>query len=107
MGDDAMGGSIVSERVAWYTCCTEGGADMRRTAAKLRNGKLVIPKTLTGGIELVILTRDLYEREVRHGKGIADALHVIAEGERAYREGRTLKASSLEEALKLHGKRSS
>ena len=57
-------------------------------------------------MELVILTRDVYEREVTRSKEITDALQAIAEGERAHREGRTLKAASLEEALKLHAKRS-
>ena len=73
---------------------------------KLLNGlRIVIPKQLTGGAELIVLSRETYEREVRRGKAIADALQIIAEGERAYREGRTLKASSLEEALRLHAKR--
>lgn len=80
---------------------------MRRATRTARNGvKIVIPKALTHGMELIILSRETYEREVRRGKEIADALQVIAEGERAYREGRTLKAASLEEALKLHAKRS-
>ena len=78
---------------------------MRRTASKTKNG-VVIPKTFTRGMELVILTREVYEREVTRNQEIADALHAIAEGERAHREGRTLKAASLEEALKLHAKRS-
>ena len=67
---------------------------------------MMIPKTFTHGMELVILTREVYEREVKRSQEIADALQAIAEGERAYRERRTLKASSLEEALKLHAKRS-
>ena len=80
---------------------------MRRVVAKLRNGvRVVIPKALTHGMELVVMTREEYEREVRRSKEIAHALQRIAEGERAHREGRTLKASSLEEALKLHAKRS-
>ncbi len=80
---------------------------MRRVATKGRNGRrVVIPKTLTRGSELVVLTREAYEQEVQRGREIVDVLHAIAEGERAYREGRTLKASSLEEALKLHAKRS-
>jgi len=53
-----------------------------------------------------VLTREEYEREVLHSREVAQALRVIAEGEREYREGRILKASSLEEALKLHAKRS-
>ncbi len=80
---------------------------MRRTITKLRNGsRLVIPKALTHGMELIVLTRETYEREVKRGKEIAHALQVIAEGERAHREGRTVHASSFEEALKLHAKRS-
>ena len=80
---------------------------MRRATQKAGNGvKIVIPKTLTHGMELIILSRETYEREVRRGKEIATALQVIAEGERAYRQGRAVKASSLDEALKLHAKRS-
>lgn len=80
---------------------------MRRTIPKARNGvRIVIPKALTHGMELIILSRDTYEREVRRGKEIAWTLQIIAEGERAYREERTLKAASLAEALKLHDKRS-
>lgn len=80
---------------------------MRRTALKPRNGvRVVIPKTMTHGSELIILTRETYEREIRRGREVATALQKIAEGEQAYREGRTLQASSLEEALKLHAKRS-
>ena len=80
---------------------------MRRMLIKANNGsRMVIPKTFTHGMELVILTREVYEREVKRNKVIGDALQAIAEGERAHREGRTLKASSLEEALKLHAKRS-
>jgi len=78
---------------------------MRQTASKRKNS-VVIPKTFTRGMELVILTREVYEREVTRSKEIADALQAIAEGERAHREGRTLKAASLDEALKLHARRS-
>ena len=85
----------------------KGTMKLRRATSKSGNGvRMVIPKTLTRGRELVVLTRETYEREVKRGRQIADALQAIAEGERAYREGRTLKASSLEEALKLHAKRS-
>lgn len=80
---------------------------MRRAIVKSRNGsRLVIPKALTHGMELIVLTRETYEREVKRGKAIADALQAIVEGERAHRKGRTVSASSLEEALKLHAKRS-
>lgn len=80
---------------------------MRRAAPKWRPGKrIVIPRALTLGAELVVLTREAYEQEILRGKEIADTLRIIAEGERAYREGRALKASSLEEALKLHAKHS-
>lgn len=68
--------------------------------------RMLIPKAFTHGMELVILPRAVYEREVQRGKEVAEALQMIAEGERAYRTRRTLKASSLEEALKLHAKRS-
>lgn len=80
---------------------------MRQIASKSPHGRrFVIPKALTGGMDLIILTRDVYEREVRQGREIANALQLIAEGERAHREGRTLKASSLQKALALHAKRS-
>lgn len=66
---------------------------------------LTVPKRLTHGEELVVLRKDEYERLLRRTEGIADALKIIAEGERAYREGRTVKASSLKEALRLYAKR--
>lgn len=66
---------------------------------------LTIPKRITHGEELVLLRKDEYERLIRLNEGIAHALKVIAEGEMAYREGRTIKASSLKEALKIYAKR--
>jgi phage pi2 protein 07 len=67
---------------------------------------ITIPKRITHGEELVLLRKDEYERLIRHKKEIVHALRVIAEGEKAYREGRTIKASSLKEALKIYAKRS-
>ena len=67
---------------------------------------LTIPKRITHGEELVLLRKDEYERLVRHKEEVANALRIIAEGEKAYREGRTIKAFSLKEALKIHAKRS-
>ncbi|MBI3302406.1 MAG: hypothetical protein HYZ72_10080, partial [Deltaproteobacteria bacterium] len=70
---------------------------MRRGVSKTRNGSIVsIPRAITHGRELVVLTRKEYERAVGRTQEVVEALHMIAEGERAYREGRTLKASSLE-----------
>lgn len=77
---------------------------MHRAMARHR-GVVSIPRTLTHGRELVVLTREEYEKEVLRSREIAEALRIVAEGEREYREGRTLKASSLEEALRLHAKR--
>lgn len=67
---------------------------------------LIIPKRITHGEELVLLRKDEYERLIHHKEEIAYALRVIAEGEKAYREGRTIKAASLKEALKIYAKRS-
>ncbi len=66
---------------------------------------LTIPKRMTRGEELVVLRRDEYEHLIRHAEETAEALRVIAEGEKAFREGRTIKASSLKEALKIYAKR--
>jgi diadenosine tetraphosphate (Ap4A) HIT family hydrolase len=66
---------------------------------------LTVPKRLTHGEELVVLRKDEYERLLRQTEEMCDALKIIAEGEQAYREGRTIKASSLKEALRLYGKR--
>lgn len=66
---------------------------------------LTIPKQMTHGEELVVLRRDEYEQLIRHTEETAEALRVIAEGEKAFREGRTIKASSLKEALKIYAKR--
>ena len=80
---------------------------MSRGTASPRYGSVIaIPRALTHGKELVVLTREAYERDVRHTKEIVEALQIVASGEREYREGRTVRASSLEEALKLHAKRS-
>ncbi len=67
---------------------------------------LTIPKRITHGEELVLLRKDEYERLICYKEEIAHALRVIAEGEKAYREGRTIKAASLKEALKIYAKRS-
>ncbi len=67
---------------------------------------LTIPKRITNGEELIVLRKDEYERLVHHKEEIAHALKVIAEGEKAYKEGRTIKASSIKEALTLYAKRS-
>ncbi len=67
---------------------------------------LTIPKRITHGEELVLLRKDEYERLIRREEEIAQALRVIADGEKAYREGRTIKACSLKEALKIYAKRS-
>lgn len=66
---------------------------------------LTIPKKLTKGEELIVLTRREYENSVRHNREILEVLKIIAEGEQAYREGKTISASSLDEALKLYAKR--
>ena len=68
-------------------------------------GVMTIPQKLTKGEELIILTRREYENRVRQNKEILKVLKTIAEGEKAYRNGRTIFASSLEEALKHHAKR--
>lgn len=67
---------------------------------------LTIPKRITHGEELVLLRKDEYERLIHRAEEIAQALRVIADGEKAYREGRTIKACSLKEALKIYAKRS-
>ena len=78
---------------------------MPRAVSKARKGSIVsIPRRMTHGKELIVLTREEYERIVRRTRDMTKALQIIAEGEQAYREGRTLKASSLEEALRLHAK---
>lgn len=64
-----------------------------------------IPRKITKGEELVVLTRKEYERLRRRTEETKQVLQIIAEGEKEYRKGRTIVASSLEEALKLHAKR--
>ena len=66
---------------------------------------LTLPKRLTNGEELVVLRKDEYDRLVHQSEEIGSALKIIAEGEQAYRQGRTVKASSLKEAIRLYGKR--
>ena len=72
---------------------------------RTNSGAITIPQKITKGEELIILTRKEYERRLKHAKGVAHALQVIAEGEKAYREKRTIQASSLEDALKIYAKR--
>ncbi len=82
---------------------------MRRMPSKAKFGNghtIVIPRRLTHGKDLVVMTREEYERNVHRSDEILHALQVIAEGERAHREGRTVKAASLDEALRRHAKRS-
>lgn len=79
---------------------------MHRTVGRgLRGSVVSIPRALTHGRELVVLTREEYERKVLRSQEISGALRIIAEGERDYQEGRTLKAASLADALKLHARR--
>jgi hypothetical protein len=63
-----------------------------------------IPKRLTRGKDLVVLTKEEYEHIIKHRDESLKLLSIIAEGEIAYREGKTICASSLEKALKLHAK---
>ena len=72
---------------------------------KINHGIITIPPKVTGGEELIILTRQEYERRIRKARGTAKALEIIAEGEQAYRDKRTIQAASLEEALKIYAKR--
>ncbi|PIU68020.1 MAG: hypothetical protein COS84_02245 [Armatimonadetes bacterium CG07_land_8_20_14_0_80_40_9] len=66
------------------------------------NTIVTIPQKLTKGKELVVLTREEYEKILNHNEKVAEVLKIIAEGEEAYREKRTIAASSLEEALKIY-----
>ena len=61
-----------------------------------------IPKRLTNGKELVVVQKDEYERLVKRDQEVKHALKVIAQGEKDYREGKTVKASCLREALKIY-----
>lgn len=67
---------------------------------------LTISRRITHGEEFVLLRKDEYEQLVRYNEEIAHSLKIIAEGEKARREGRTVKASSLKEALKIYASRS-
>ena len=64
-----------------------------------------IPRELTGGKDLVILPRDEYEKLIQRNQEIVEALQTIAEGEKNYREGNTIIASSLDEALRIYAKK--
>ena len=72
---------------------------------KTNDNIITIPRKITKGEEIIILTRQEYERRIRQAKGVAKALRIIAEGEKAYRTKRTVSASSLEEAIKIYEKR--
>ena len=63
----------------------------------------------------VVLPRQTYDRlsrdlmkarmEIRHLRQEEDALEIVAEGERAYREGKTIVARSSREAFRKYGRR--
>ena len=72
---------------------------------KIAESIVSIPRRLTKGEELVVLTKEEYTRIVRHNEETSEVLRIIAEGEKAYREGKTITASSLKQALKLYAER--
>ena len=66
---------------------------------------LKIPEGLLhkkGPRELVVLDKKEYEHELRHRKELEDALFMIQHGEKELREGKTIAARSLQEAMKKY-----
>jgi hypothetical protein len=58
---------------------------------------LTIPKTVTGGSDLVVLPRREYERLRASLAEVQDALGKIRRGEHEYRAGKTRRVKSLAE----------
>jgi chaperonin cofactor prefoldin len=71
----------------------------------ISSNAVTIPRKITNGKELIVLTRDEYNKRLQRNKELLSALQVIADGERAYRQGKTFVASSTKEALKMYAKR--
>jgi len=69
------------------------------------NNVVTIPRKITNGKELIILTREEYNNRLKRSKEVFTALQIIAEGERVYRQGKTVVSSSPKEALKMYAKR--
>ena len=77
-------------------------AILAREKAKKELGIITIPRRITHGEELIILTREEYERRVRQTGEILRTLKIIAQGEKELKEGKTIIAASLKEALKTY-----
>ncbi|OIO72518.1 MAG: hypothetical protein AUJ85_10115 [Elusimicrobia bacterium CG1_02_37_114] len=56
---------------------------------------MTIPKRLTHGEELVVLTKKEYEDAIQKNKEILEVLKIIAQGEKEYRQGKTKPIHSL------------
>ena len=67
---------------------------------------ITIPRRkISPGEKLVVLSYKEYNNIIHRNKEILKALKIIAKGEKEFREGKTIAASSLKEALKIHAKR--
>ncbi len=56
---------------------------------------ITIPKAMTQGTDLVVLSRKEYERLQHHVSELEDALTKIRRGEKEYRKGKTRVIKSL------------
>ncbi len=69
---------------------------------------LMIPASLLhkkGMNNLVVIERKKYEQEIKHRKELEDALQMIRHGEDDLREGRTISARGLDEAMKKYARK--
>lgn len=53
------------------------------------NSPITIPKNVTGGADLVVITKKAYDELQQHLLEVQDALQKIQRGEQEYQSGRT------------------
>lgn len=58
---------------------------------------ITIPKQVTGGADLVVLTKEAYDKLQRQLLEVEDALKKIKRGEQEYKNGQTKETASLSE----------
>lgn len=55
--------------------------------------------------ELVVMDKKEYEKELKQRKELADALQMVRQGEQELREGKTIVARGLSEAMKKYARK--
>ena len=58
---------------------------------------ITIPKQVTGGAELVVIPRRVYEALIKHETEMKEVLAMVRRGEKEFESGKTRTAESLDE----------